>query len=196
MTTVLRRMLHRLQPLFAGSVLLLAACMPTGDTPQLRVIATDPGSEAVLGAQQRFHIQFALDSKTPLVVTLDPYFDHQPLSANLGTSAPVLMPAGGGSAVAYLFFWGDYATRVDEIKLVARAPKQAQPAVELALPVKLSWISREVPPHEAAPWVNAMQKNPAAADEREHWLAYGAVILAIAVAGFASHWLRQRRRMR
>jgi hypothetical protein len=200
MTNLLRHARHRLQLLCSSVLLLLAACAPVSDTPQLRVIATDPGSAAVLGAQQRFHIKFALDSKTPLVVTLDPYFEHQPLSANLGTSAPVKLPAGGGSAVAYLFFWGDYATRVDEIRLVARAPKQAQPAVELALPVKLSWVSRAVAPRETAAWVVEAQKNSttgsAGASERERWLAFGAVILAIAVAGFANHWLRQRRRAR
>ena len=162
MTTLLRYALHQLKAFCSGALLLLAACTPGGDTPQLRVIATDPGSEAVLGAQQRFHIKFALDSKTPLEVTLDPYFEHQPLSANLGTSAPVKLPAGGGSAVAYLFFWGDYATRVDEIRLVARAPKQAQPAVELALPVKLSWVSRDVAPRVAAAWVVEAQKNSTA----------------------------------
>ena len=198
MTTLLRYALHQLKAFCSGALLLLAACTPGGDTPQLRVIATDPGSEAVLGAQQRFHIKFALDSKTPLEVTLDPYFEHQPLSANLGTSAPVKLPAGGGSAVAYLFFWGDYATRVDEIRLVARAPKESTVRAELALPVKLSWVAREMPPRETPAWVAETQKSgaPSAREQRSEWIAFGAVILAIALGGFGSRWLRKRWRAR
>jgi len=194
--------LHRLLcPLLAAALFALAACAPVAEEPVLRVIATDPGSDAVLGAQQRFHIQFAVTGKMPLTVTVDPYFQHAALSANLGTSAPVTLPAGGGTAVAHVFFWGDYATRVDEIRLVARVPKQNEVRAELSLPVKLSWVARDVPPHDAAAWVANAQKNAAvqpldAIDERSRWLAFGAVIVAITVAGFGSRWLRKRWRAR
>jgi hypothetical protein len=189
---------HTLRPLLVAAALLNAvACALVAEEPVLRVLATDPGTDAVLGAQQRFHVKFELVSKTPLVVTLDPYFQRELLSANLGTSAPIALPAGGGSAVAHLFFWGDYATRVDEIRLVARAPKQVAPRAELALPVKLSWVARAVAPREPAAWVNESQKSAAqgplsALDDRSQWLAFGAVIAAIAAGGFGSRWLRKR----
>ncbi len=191
--------LHPRRCIPALFLLALAACTPVSEAPQLRVIATDPGAEAMLGPQQRFHIQFSVVSKTPLVVTLDAYFQQQALSANLGTSAPITLPAGGGTAVAHLFFWGDYATRVDEIRLVVRAPKQTQTLAELTLPVKLSWVAREVAPHAPAAWVNAapVPANPAPApDERSQWVAFGLVIAAIALAGFGSRWLRKRWRAR
>ncbi len=180
-------------------LLALAGCTPVGEAPQLRMIATDPGSETILGQQQRFHIKFSVTGKTPLVVTLEPYFQQRALSANLGTSAPVTLPAGGGTAVAHIFFWGDYATRVDEIRLVARAPKQTQTLAELTLPVKLSWVAREMAPREPAAWVNETPApaNPSPApDERSQWLAFGLVIAAIALGGFGSRWLRKRRRAR
>lgn len=194
MTLTLQRSRRALRALSALMLLAATACAPVTDEPALRVLATDPGTEAILGAQQRFHVKFTATGKTPLTVTLDPYFQGQPLSANLGTSAPVTLPAGGGSAVAYLFFWGEYATRVDEIRLVARAPKQAAPRAELALPVKLSWVARELPPREPAPWVAAAAAAapPPALDERSQWLVFGAVIVAIAVSGFGSRWLRRR----
>ena len=183
--------------LVAIALLAAAACAPVDDKPVLRVIATDPGTETILGAQQRFHVKFALDSKAPLTVTLEPYFQHEPLSANLGTSAPVALPAGGGTAVAHLFFWGDHATRVDELRLVARAPRQKEASAEFALPVRLSWVARELPPREPAPWVGETPQSAAAAatpmsDERSRWLAFGVVIIAIAIAGFGSRWLRGR----
>lgn len=202
MAATVRHFPRPLRRLLAAALLLAAsACAPVADQPVIRVIATDPGSEAMLGAQQRFHIKFSLTSKTPLVVTLDPYFQREPLSANLGTSAPVALPAGGGSAVAHLFFWGDHATRVDEIRLVARAPKKSEPVAELALPVKLSWVAREVPPREPAAWVSEPQNNAAespmaALDERSQLLVFGAVIVAVAISGFASRWLRRRWRTR
>ena len=192
---------NRLRRIFLLALLALAGCTPASEAPVLGVVATDPGSEAVLGAQQRFYIRFTLASKTPLVVTLEPYFQHEALSANLGTSAPVTIPAGGGTANAHLFFWGDYATRVDEIRLVARAPKETAPRAELTLPVKLAWVARDVAAREPAAWVAETQKNSAAAapsarDQRGELLAFGAVILAIAIAGFGSRWLRQRWRAR
>jgi hypothetical protein len=195
--TLLNR-LTRLGALLALAA--LAACSPAdGDAP-LKILATDPGPEAILGQRQRFHVRFAVNSKTPLVVTVDPYFQREPLSLNLGTSAPVTLPAGGGTAVAHVFFWGEHATRVDEIRLVARAPKQQAVVAEVALPVKLSWVAREVPPHEAAPWVAQAQKNTGSTldglDERSQWLAFGAVIIAIALGGFGSRWLRKRWRAR
>jgi hypothetical protein len=198
-------MTRTIRLLFTVAVISLAgACAPVDDAPVLQVLATDPGPEAVLGVQQRFHIKFSLSSKTPLAVTIDPYFEKQPLSANLSTSAPVVLPAGGGSAVAHLFFWGDHATRVDEIRLIARAPKELQSRAEFSLPVKLSWVAREVPPREPVAWVSAAQKSGgnnnesplSALDERSQWLAFGAVIAAIAVGGFASRWLRRRWRER
>jgi hypothetical protein len=191
--------------LFTVAVISLAGgCAPVSDAPALHVLATDPGPEAVLGVQQRFHIKFSLTSKTPLLVTVDPYFEKQPLSANLGTSAPVSLPAGGGSAVAHLFFWGDHATRVDEIRLVARAPKETQSRAEFSLPVKLSWVARDVAPPAPATWVSEASKNDgngnekplSALDERSQWLAFGTVIAAIAIGGFASRWLRRRWRER
>ena len=190
----LRRALRRLPVLL---LLAATACAPVSDKPLLRVLATDPGSEAILGAQQRFYVKFAATGGTPLMVTLDPYFEGKPLAANLGTSAPVALPAGGGSAVAYLFFWGDYATRVDEIRLTARVPNQAQPRAELVLPVKLSWVARELPPREPAPWAGESRQDAAAAppralDDRSYWLVFGAVLIAIAIAGYGSRWLRKR----
>ena len=133
-----------------------------------------------------------------LVVTLDPYFQGEALSNNLGTSAPVTLPAGGGTAAAYLFFWGDHATRVDEIRLVARAPKESTVRAEFALPVKLSWVARDVPPREAPAWSAETQKSglPSAREQRSEWIAFGAVILAIALGGFGSRWLRKRWRAR
>lgn len=202
MKSTINRLPRLLQPLLAAAALLAAsACAPVAEQPEIRLIATDPAVEAVLGAQQRFHVKFALKSKTPLVVTLEPYFQREALSANLGTSAPIALPAGGGSAVAHLFFWGDYATRVDEIRLVARAAKQQQPGAELVLPVKLSWVGREMAPREAAPWVGESPQSgtvtpPDAVDERSQWLVFGAVLIAVASAGFGSRWLRRRWRAR
>ena len=176
----------------------LNACTPAGDEPVLRVLATDPDGSAVLGPQQRFHIRFSVNAKTPLVVTLDPYFQGEALSNNLGTSAPLTLPAGGSTAAAYLFFWGDHATRVDEIRLVARAPKESAVRAELALPVKLSWVARDVPPREAPAWFAESQKSGAstAHEQRSELIAFGAIILAIAIGGFGSRWLRNRRRAR
>lgn len=176
----------------------LAGCTAAPDEPVFRVLATDPDSAAVLGPQQRFHIRFSLSAKTPLVVTLDPYFQGEALSNNLGTSAPVTLPAGGGTAAAYLFFWGDHATRVDEIRLVARAPKEPAVRAEFALPVKLSWVARDVPPRDAPAWIAETQKSgaPSARAQRSEWIAFGAVILAIALGGFGSRWLRKRWRTR
>ena len=84
------------------ALIALAACAPVSEQPVLKLIATDPGADAVLGMQQRFYLQFAVAANAPLVVTLEPYFQHEALSANLGTSAPVTLPAGGGTAVAHL----------------------------------------------------------------------------------------------
>ena len=188
-------------PLLCGLALValfaLTGCTPSPVQPVLRIIAIDPGSEAVLGVQQRFYIQFAVNAKTPLTVTVDPYFQREALSANLATSAPVTLPAGGGSAVAHLLFWGDYATRVDEIRLVARVPGQREVHTELAIPVKLSWVTREVAPRPAPAWAanppTSGTAAPANIDARSQWLAFGAVIIAIAMGGFGSRWLRKRR---
>jgi hypothetical protein len=176
-------------------------CTPGADTPLLRVVATDPGADAMLGPQQRFHIRFSLTSSVPLVVTLDPYFQREPLSANLGTSAPVTLPAGGGTAVAHLFFWGDHATRVDEIRLVARVPKKPDIVTETSLPVKLAWVAREMPARQPAAWVTEARSSKAdppaqALDERSQWLVFGAVLVAVALSGFTSRWLRRRWRAR
>jgi hypothetical protein len=182
-------------------ILMTTACAPVADAPVLRVIAIDPGADATLGSQQRFHIKFSLTSRSPLVVTLDPYFEKQPLSANLVTSAPVTLPPSGGSAVAHLSFWGDYATRVDEIRLIAREPKQTAVQTELSLPVKLSWVAREVPVHQPPAWVTEAAPSPDKEPQRElndrsQWLVFGAVIIAITISGFATRWLRRYMRSR
>ena len=69
---------------------------------------------------------------------------------------------------------------------------------ELALPVKLSWVARDVPPREAPAWSAETQKSglPSAREQRSEWIAFGAVILAIALGGFGSRWLRKRWRAR
>ena len=170
----------------------LTACAPSGK-PELRVLATDPGSEAILGAQQRYYIRFALTADTPLTVTVEPWFGGEPLSLNLGTSAPAALPAGGGTAVAALFFWGEHATRVDEIRLVARAPKEAQPRVELKLPVKLAWVARDLPPREPPVWAQSAAPGTTL-DPRSEWLVFGGVLVGVAIAGFATRALRARRR--
>jgi hypothetical protein len=191
-------MISLLRKISCLALIALAACAPVSEQPVLKVIATDPGADAVLGMQQRFYLQFSVTAKTPLVVTLEPYFQREALSVNLGTSAPVTLPAGGGTAAAHLFFWGDHATRVDEIRLVARAPKESTVRAELALPVKLSWVAREMPPRETPAWVAETQKSgaPSAREQRSEWIAFGAVILAIALGGFGSRWLRKRWRAR
>lgn len=191
-----RLLLFRLTAV-ATVCVLAGACAPVADAPRLRVEATDPGADAMLGPQQRFHIRFSLASSVPLVVTLDPYFQREPLSANLGTSAPVTLPAGGATAVAHLFFWGDHATRVDEIRLVARVPKKPEIVAETVLPVKLAWVAREMPAREPAAWVAAARNGNGdtamnALDERSQWLVFGAVIIAVALSGFTSRWLRRR----
>jgi hypothetical protein len=97
-------------------------------------------------------------------------------------------------------FWGDYATRVDEIRLVARVAGQREVHTELAVPVKLSWVTREVAPRPTPAWAANTQKSdadvPAKIDARSQWLAFGAVIIAIAIGGFGSRWLRKRRAAR
>jgi len=199
MTTFFTR-LHLLCSLALITLVALTGCTPAPEQPVLRIIAIDPDSEAVLGVQQRFYLQFAVNAKVPLTVTVDPYFQREALSTNLGTSAPVTLPAGGGTAVAHLLFWGDYATRVDEIRLVARAPGQRDVHTELAVPVKLSWVTREVAPRPTPTWATNTQKSdadmPAKIDARSQWLAFGAVIIAIAIGGFGSRWLRKRRAAR
>lgn len=193
---MIRRLRLRCLVLAAVLACALAACAPAGK-PQLRVLATDPGAEAILGAQQRFYIRFALDTDRPLTVTVEPWFGGEPLSVNLGTSAPAALPAGGGSAVASVFFWGEHATRVDQLRLIARAPKETQPRAELVLPVKLAWVGRELPPRAPPAWLQetAAPASPAAAlDARSQWLVFGGVLAGVAVAGFLTRWLRARRR--
>jgi len=199
MTTFFTR-LHLLCSLALITLVALTGCTPPPEQPVLRIIAIDPGSEAVLGVQQRFYLQFAVNAKVPLTVTVDPYFQREALSTNLATSAPVTLPAGGGTAVAHLLFWGDYATRVDEIRLVARVAGQREVHTELAVPVKLSWVTREVAPRPTPAWAANTQKSdadvPAKIDARSQWLAFGAVIIAIAIGGFGSRCLRKRRAAR
>jgi hypothetical protein len=69
------------------------------------------------------------------------------------------------------------------------------------VPVKLSWVAREVPGHQPPAWVteaapSADKEKQRGPDDRSQWLVFGAVIIAITISGFATRWLRRYMRSR
>jgi uncharacterized integral membrane protein len=140
-------------------VLLFAAALAYAQTAtELKVTAVDPAPDALLARQQPFYVRFEVKSAAPAAVSVRGFFKGNAVIDNVGMSAPVALPAGGGAGVVSLFYWGEQPTRIDEVRLKIINVATGAPAKEYAFPVALTWLTDDPPPREPAAWVKEWQQ--------------------------------------
>jgi hypothetical protein len=131
------------------------ALAQTPDEPKLVFLATDPATSATLGKEEPFYIQFQVQSTQSVGVMPDAYYRGEPVMYGLGTGGITVLPAGGGTAVTKVFFWGDNHTPVDELRLYVGNPKNPLSGKMFSLPVKLIWSGQPATPRTLAAWAQA-----------------------------------------
>jgi hypothetical protein len=168
----------------AVTVLSLAPALARADV-QLRVIATDPDSPAVLGRWEQFSLRVGYETDRPIRVRGDAFALGQRVTSM--TSGAALQAPGTGEAL----FWFAYTSpaRVDRIVIKAEDSRGRTVATREA-PVDLTWIgAREGAPRARAEWATRMQDEQnrrlraqadAAANGPAGWLG---LLLAMTVMG-------------
>jgi len=145
-----------------GLVLFFTAAVAHAEVPAdatLRILATDPAPDATLARQQSFYVQFEVKNPAPVSVTIHAYSKGQPVFTNLGTSGMAMIPAGGGAGAAFIFFWGEQPTRIDEVRLMVSDRKNTREGKAFAFPVDLTWTAKDATAaQEFAPWVREWQQ--------------------------------------
>ncbi len=134
----------------------LCACSRGPEIPEGRLLATDPPADARLGRQQPLYVRFEVRSRAPVTVTLMPRYRGEDRVEGLASQAGVALPAGGGTAVTTLYFWGQTPTRVDELQFTMTVP--GQPPQRFSAPVNLTWRADPQPAAPPAAWVIEWQK--------------------------------------
>ena len=132
----------------------------TPDEPQVAFLATDPAPNVQLVHNERFYVRFAVKSVAPVAVMINAYTKGNPVFADMGSSAVNFLPAGGGVAVAYFFYWGVMTRHIDEVRLTVNAPAAPSKDKEYALPVNLTLTTKDAAgqPRPSAPWVLQWQQ--------------------------------------
>ena len=81
--------------------LVCAACLlaPASAAPavELKILATDPAPDVMLARQQPFFVRFELKNAEPVTVTVSGLYKSKAVIDDGGGSAPLLLPAGGGT---------------------------------------------------------------------------------------------------
>jgi hypothetical protein len=138
------------------AALLIGACSPGPQVPEWKLVATDPAPAGRLGRQQPLYVQFEVRSAAPVSVTVMPRYRGEDQVDGLATHGKVLLPAGGGTGVTFLFFWTQTPTRVDELQFTVTA--KDQPPRQFSAPVDLTWRADPQTEPEPAPWVVEWRK--------------------------------------
>ncbi|MCE9640006.1 MAG: hypothetical protein K8S22_07645 [Betaproteobacteria bacterium] len=189
-----------------------AACLLTSTAAyaapavELKILATDPAPDVMLARQQPFFVRFELKSAEPVTVTVSGLYKSKAVIDDGGGSAPLLLPAGGGTGVVNFFYWGEKPTRIDEVRLRIDDRASGAKLSEYSFPVALTWLMDDPPPRELPAWAKEWQqaqlalrnqaagkKAPVAASALDYWpaVAAGALLFAIGIA-----WIQRRRRAR
>jgi hypothetical protein len=190
----------RILRLAVSLALLLYAAIACGEPP-LKILATDPATDALLARQQPFYVRFAVTGTTPVVVTVSGWFKGQPVMDDGGTGAPAKLPAAGTGVVSF-FYWSERPTRIDEVRLHVTDARTAVRIDDYAFPVALTWLADEPPLREPAAWVKEWQQATAppragttsgaeaSLPPGARWLALAAVVVLLALALW---WFKRRR---
>jgi len=149
-----------ISPLLAATL----AFAQTLDEPQVTFLATDPAPNVQLMHNERFYVRFAVKSAAPVAVMINAYTKGNPVFADMGSSAVNFLPAGGGVAVAYFFYWGVMSRHIDEVRLTVSAPAAPSKDKEFALPVNLTLTTKDAAgqPRPTASWVLQWQQGGSA----------------------------------
>jgi hypothetical protein len=169
------------------------------DEPVLTFLATDPVGESKLGREEPFYVRFEVKSSQAVGVMPDAYYHGEPVVYGFGTGGITLLPAGGGTAVTKLFFWGDNHTPIDEVRLYVGSPKNPLSGKAFSLPVKLIWTGQPSPPRPLAAWVqeslpgNNSQHPIGTPKTTGNTFTLGIIALVLTGAGLVLWGLRTRR---
>ncbi|MCW5625148.1 MAG: hypothetical protein KIT73_10580, partial [Burkholderiales bacterium] len=121
---------------------LLALLSGAAMAASLNVLETDPPSPATLASGENFFVRFALEDPEPTRVQVRALHRGSAV-ADLFTSTPRPLPAGGGTEVAFIFLRPKNApVEVDEIVLSVARESQTltgAPAESFSMPVQLTW---------------------------------------------------------
>lgn len=132
-------------------VLVLLAPGAWADTA-VRVVATDPDTEATLGRDESFYVHIVFSSDQPVSIWARPYFQGKPVPRTKSNAS--LPHSGAGHALGW--FSLDQAGAVDEVRIKLGGGKPYKEWYAASYPVRLTGTGLPAARRSRPAWVDEM----------------------------------------
>ena len=133
------------------SALLMGLVTAARAEPSVRIIETQPSTDATLGHGKTFYVRIGYASQAPISLWARPYLNGQEVNAMSNPSWPYV---GTGEALGWFELVKPGA--VDEIRIKAGGGKPYREWEVLRQPVQLRWTADDTAAEPRAPWVDAL----------------------------------------
>jgi hypothetical protein len=133
------------------SALLMGLVTAARAEPSVRIIETQPATDATLGHGKTFYVRIGYASQEPISLWARPYLNGKEVNAISNPSWPY---SGSGEALGWFELVKPGA--VDEIRIKAGGGKPYREWEVLRQPVQLQWTAAEAASEPRAAWVDAL----------------------------------------
>jgi len=139
-------------PRFLIAVMLVFLAFGARAEPSVRVVATHPGAEAMLGRDESFYVRIEFNTDEPVSIWARPFFQGKPVQkAKSNASLP---HSGWGYALGW--FSLDGADAVDEVRIKLGGGKPYREWEALSYPVRLTGTGMPVAQRAQPAWLEEM----------------------------------------